>query len=106
MRTPPSHAALMETSGTPRREPTALCTLDWKAGRANTVDRPPPVDVGTGGEPTTLALLVSFHAVSGFVRSPWASRRSCVPPSAVTSGSVAGQDVTGNRKYVCIPCFQ
>jgi len=44
--------------------------------------------------------LVSFHTVSGSNLLPLASRWSWVPPSAVTSGSVAGQSLARCRKNV------
>ena len=50
------------------------------------IDLPPPL---ADGEPTG-----SFHTWSGAVLLPWLSSRRSVPPTAVTSGSLAGQDVT------------
>src|SRR5215472_4865359 len=98
--TEPLQAALIEMSGTPRVRPTSFCTGFWYAGRTKNIDFPPPAASGLGPLSPTMncwaaAAYVSFHTVSGDCRLPFASRCSWVPPTPVTSGSLAGQDVTG-----------
>jgi hypothetical protein len=59
-------------------------------------ERPP--ELAHGSAPAnflTAALLPSFHAVSGDVRVPAASRCKVVPPTPVTRGSEAGQSTIG-----------
>src|SRR5215471_18737971 len=80
------HDALSEMSGTPRREPTTAATLFWYAGLLKKIDLPPPLAAGEPG---------SFHTRSGTILLPRLFRRRLRPPTAVTSGSLAGQDVTG-----------
>jgi len=98
----PLQAALIEMSGTPRWPPTMPRTPFWKRGRAKTTDLPPPPASGLGpGAPATNslagALKVSFQTVAGVRLPPPAARCSWVPPTAVTSGSLSGQDVTRCR---------
>src|SRR5450755_2545705 len=67
-------------SGDPRWSPTTPATAFWYCGREKTADGPPPP-----------APYWSCHATSGLSRSPLGLRSSVVPPTAVTSGSDAGQ---------------
>src|SRR5450755_1235397 len=75
----------MDTSATPRREPVTSRTLFCQAGRVNTADSPAPP-----AKPPMLA-----KAVPALTRSPVAPVCRRVPPTAVTSGSLAGHRVTG-----------
>src|ERR1700683_442806 len=102
--TAPLQAALIEMSGTPRDRPTTLRTRFWYDGRAKRTDFPPPPASGVGPLSPKMncwagTLNVSFHTVSGDVWLPSGSRCSWVPPTPVTSGSLSGQDVTGNVEY-------
>ncbi len=58
----------------------------------NSTERPPPPAVGLVPSPMCL-LSVSFHATD--VNMPAVPGTSSVPPTAVTSGSLSGQEVTG-----------
>ena len=79
---PLAREASREISGTARHRPATPDTVRWYDGRANTVDRPPPLP---GQE------------VAGATGAPGGLARSRVPPTATTSGSLAGQSTCGIR---------
>ena len=65
------------------------------------IDSPPPLASGFGPASPSVSsfaawLYVSFHTV-GAVGVPFALKCSWVPPTPVTSGSLSGHEVTGNR---------
>src|SRR5690348_4885665 len=98
MVTAPSQAPLSEMSGTPRAAPVTRATPAWYHGRLKNSDTPPPVAKGLGPLVPVNACCsgtskVSFHATDENV--PSEPSLSCVPPTAVTSGSVDGQPVVG-----------
>src|SRR5512146_1177803 len=77
--------AAREMSGTARHRPATLATAFCHGGRANTVDRPP---------------LLSGQEVAGATGADGGWARSRVPPTATTSGSLAGQPTCGERYRV------
>src|ERR1700689_2169669 len=94
-------------SGVPRCWPTTPATESWYDGRVKTVDTPPPVAraLGSGSPEKALfraSLVLSFPPRSAWVRWPVDSRDSWVPPTAVTSGSEAGQS-TARWVYSSVP---
>src|ERR1700677_1698113 len=97
-------------SGMPRIPPTVFHTLAWYDGLGNHAESPPPLAIPSGAlfMPRSLAtatLQVSFHTVSGESRSPLPSRDSRVPPTAVTSGSLAGNCAFGDVNHDVLALF-
>ena len=62
-------------------------------GSVEDIERPPPPAAGLPRK------FVSFQALSGSKRWPARFRCNCVPPTAVTSGSLAGQLMAGVVEY-------
>src|SRR5262249_62051609 len=79
---PLSQEASMEMSGMTRVRPSIPASEFWNCGRGNTKDRPPPL---------------CGQAVAGTVAAPGDCAPSRVPPTAVTSGRLAGQPIRGGR---------
>src|SRR5258708_25561046 len=85
------HEALIEMSGTPRCAPTMAASSCWNTGRPKMTDLPPPLADGYPG---------TFHTLARAFRRPSLSRRRLRPPTALTSGSLAGHDLTGRGSIV------
>src|SRR5215469_4389355 len=96
MSTAPSQLAFIEMSGTPRLVPVTDLTPFWYAGRAKNSDVPPPLANGTGARAEAKYLVAALSAVSFQATDVYMPRArfSRVPPTAVTSGSLSGHDVT------------